>query len=68
MVEELKALCKNKTWVLTPLPTGKKVVSCKWVYILKQNVKGKIDRYKARLVAGGTARPTALTMMRPLLH
>ena len=32
MVEELEALCKNKTWVLTPLPTGKKAVSCKWVY------------------------------------
>ena len=50
---ELEALCKNKTWVLTPLPTGKKTVSCKWVYTVKQNAEGKIERYKARLVARG---------------
>ena len=36
MVEELEALCKNKTWVLTLLPAGKKAVSCKWVYTVKQ--------------------------------
>ena len=53
MVEELEALCKNKTWVLTPLPNGKKAVSCKWVYTVKQNAEGKIERYKARLVARG---------------
>jgi hypothetical protein len=53
MVEELEALCKNKTWVLTHLPTGKKAVSCKWVYTVKQNAEGKIERYKARLVARG---------------
>ena len=27
MVEQLEAFCKNKMWVLTPLPTGKKVVA-----------------------------------------
>lgn len=30
MIEELEALKKNKTWVLTTLPAGKKAVSCKW--------------------------------------
>lgn len=35
MVEELEALCKNKTWVLMPFPTGKKAISCKWVYNVK---------------------------------
>ena len=53
MEEELEALCKNKTWVLTPLPAGKKAVSCKWVYTVKQNAEGKTERYKARLVARG---------------
>jgi hypothetical protein len=53
MLEELAALEKNNTWDLVPFPLGKKVVSCKWVYIVKQNPGGKIERYKARLVAKG---------------
>lgn len=32
MIEELEALKKNNTWVLTTLPVGKKVVSCKCIY------------------------------------
>jgi hypothetical protein len=53
MLEELAPLEKNKTWELVPFPVGKKVVSCKWVYALKQDLDGKIKRYKARLVARG---------------
>ena len=53
MIEELEALKKNKTWVLTTLPAGKKAVSCKWIYTVKQNPEGKVERYKARLVARG---------------
>ena len=53
MMEELDALRKNKTWELAHLPKGKKAVSCKWIYTIKQNSEGKIDRYKARLVARG---------------
>ena len=53
MKEELEALRKNKTWELTTLPRGKKAVSCKWVYTVKQSPEGKIERYKARLVARG---------------
>ena len=53
MKEELDALRKNKTWELTSLPRGKNAVSCKWVYTVKQSPEGKIERYKARLVARG---------------
>ena len=53
MIEELEALKKNKTWVLTTLPVEKKAVSCKWIYTVKQNPEGKVERYKARLVARG---------------
>jgi hypothetical protein len=53
MREELNALEKNKTWELVPLPTGKRAVGCKWIYTVKQNPEGKIERYKARLVARG---------------
>jgi len=30
----MKALYKNKTWDLVKLPNGKKVVGCKWVYLI----------------------------------
>ncbi|CAL8152275.1 unnamed protein product [Prunus armeniaca] len=50
---EMDALNKNKTWDLVPLPQGKKVVGCRWVFTLKHKADGSIDRYKARLVAKG---------------
>jgi hypothetical protein len=53
MMEELEALRKNRTWELTYLPEGKKAVGCKWIYTVKQNPDGKVERYKARLVARG---------------
>jgi hypothetical protein len=53
MKEEMSALQKNKTWELVQLPKGKKAVGCKWVFTVKQNPKGEVDRYKARLVAKG---------------
>jgi hypothetical protein len=53
MLEEMKALEKNNTWDLVTLPAGKRPVTCKWVYSVKQSPEGKIERYKARLVARG---------------
>lgn len=53
MNEEMRALKKNETWELVPLPAGKKTVGCKWVFTVKQNVDGIIERFKARLVAKG---------------
>jgi hypothetical protein len=53
VLEEMKALEKNKTWSVTSLPDGKKVVGCKWVFIVKYNSDGSIERYKTHLVAKG---------------
>lgn len=53
MKKELEALEKNHTWELTTLPPGKKAIGCKWVYKIKRNPDGTIDRFKARLVAKG---------------
>ncbi|XP_061348292.1 uncharacterized protein LOC133293706 [Gastrolobium bilobum] len=52
---EMKALQKNSTWDLVPLPTGKKPIGCKWVFTVKLKADGSLDRYKARLVAKGYA-------------
>jgi len=53
MDEELSSLQLNQTWTLTPLPTGQKPIRCKWVYKIKYNSDGSVDRYKVRLVAKG---------------
>jgi hypothetical protein len=51
MEEEMHALAENKTWDLVDVPTGVKPIGCKWVYKIKNNSDGSINRYKARLVA-----------------
>ena len=41
----------NNVWTLVDLPQGVKPIGCKWVYKRKRVVNGKVDTYKARLVA-----------------
>jgi len=53
MNKEVQALESNKTWVVTELPPGKKVISCKWVYKVKTHVDGSFERNKVRLVVRG---------------
>ena len=53
MAEEMTALEKNATWELVPLPKGKKIVGCRWMFTVKHKADGTIERYKARLVAKG---------------
>jgi len=50
---EMSALHQNGTWELVPLPPHKKTVGCKWVFTVKFNPDGSVDRLKARLVAKG---------------
>lgn len=47
MKVEIKAIEKNKTWILTDLPPGRKTISLKWIYKLKKNTEGEIVKYKA---------------------
>ena len=47
------SLFKNQTWDLVPLPSGRKLVRCRWVYMTKSAIDGQINRYKAKLVAKG---------------
>lgn len=53
MLVELNLLKENDTWEICDLPNGRKAIDCKWVYKVKRNVTGAIERYKARLVIKG---------------
>lgn len=53
MLEELTALCQNKTWVLIPHIPHMHVIDSKWVFKSKLKLDGSLDRLKAHLVAKG---------------
>jgi histone deacetylase 1/2 len=53
MEAEYHALMANNTWSLVPLPPHKKAIGCKWVFRVKENPDGTVNKFKARLVAKG---------------
>lgn len=52
MQEEIDSMNKNEVWELVDRPPGN-IVTNKWVFKIKKNADGTIERYKARLVARG---------------
>ncbi|CAA7026210.1 unnamed protein product [Microthlaspi erraticum] len=46
---------KNHTWTLVELPVGAKPTGLNWVFKLKLNSDGSINKHMARLVAKGYA-------------
>eukprot|EP00253_Pinus_taeda_P029190 PITA_29190 len=53
MVDEMAHLHKNEAWDLVELPSRRKPTCSKWVFKKKTNVEGKVEKYKAQLVAKG---------------
>jgi hypothetical protein len=49
----LKLFRKNKTWKLVERPQDKEIIGVKWIYKVKYNVDGSVQRNKLRLVAKG---------------
>ena len=43
----------NDIWDFVPLPKGRKLVECKWVYRTKYASDGSVERLKERLVTKG---------------
>ncbi|CAL9013928.1 unnamed protein product, partial [Prunus brigantina] len=50
---EITALEENNTRSLVPLSAGHCPIRCKWVFKIKLNSDGSIERYKAHLVTKG---------------
>ncbi|KAG3056696.1 hypothetical protein PI125_g25513 [Phytophthora idaei] len=50
---EYKSLMDNEAWVLVTPPKGRKILTSRWVFVVKYTGTGEIDRFKARLVIKG---------------
>ncbi|CAL8993048.1 unnamed protein product [Prunus brigantina] len=53
MADEFNALLRAGTWILVPRTPAMNVLPNKWIFRVKRNSDGTIQRYKARLVANG---------------
>ena len=51
--KEMEALTKMTTWKLIELPEGRNPSGCRWIFNIRPENNGSIERYKARLVAKG---------------
>ena len=51
--EELNSLVTNSTWKVVERPENCNIIGCKWVFKTKYDQSGRIERWKARLVAQG---------------
>ena len=48
---EIESMKVNDVWTLVDPPEGVKPIGCKWVFKRKKSADGKVETYKARLVA-----------------
>jgi hypothetical protein len=51
MKSKLESMYYNNVWSPVKAPEGIKPIGCKWVYKRKRGVDGKVETFKARLVA-----------------
>lgn len=64
MEDELKTMETNKTWSVVPLPQRQHFIGYRWVYKVKQNSNGTVERYKAGLVAKGYTQQEGLNYIK----
>ncbi|CAB3980000.1 Hypothetical predicted protein [Paramuricea clavata] len=48
---EYNSVMENKTWRLVQLPPGRTAIGCRWVFRAKHDSDGRVNHFKARLVA-----------------
>ncbi|VVA35448.1 PREDICTED: Retrovirus-related Pol poly from transposon, partial [Prunus dulcis] len=53
MEPELEMIEKNETWELIKRPSDKPIVGVKWIFKVKLNLDGSVQKNKERLVAKG---------------
>lgn len=53
MNDELNSIEKRNVWEIVDKPEGCKTITSRWVYTLKNNIDGSVNKFKSRLVAHG---------------
>ena len=53
MKSEMESMKVNDVWTLVDPPEGVKPIGCKWVFKRKRDADGKVETYKAYLIAKG---------------
>lgn len=51
--DEISSIERNRTWDLVDLPAGAKAIGLMWIFKVKRNSDGTINKHKSRLVAKG---------------
>lgn len=51
MIDMIIDLHRQGTWTLVPPSSGKNIVGSKWIFRVKTNADGNLNKCKARLVA-----------------
>ena len=49
MIEEYQSIMKNDVWEIVMRPEKKFVVTSKWLYKIKHDIDGNIEKYKVIL-------------------
>ena len=60
MEKEIESLRESDVWELVDLPKGRKAVGSKWVFKVKTDAEGSVERFKARLVAQGFSQKSGI--------
>jgi hypothetical protein len=51
--KEMESIRSRSTYIVMALPTDRKAIDCKWVFAVKADANGCIEKFKARLVVKG---------------
>ena len=53
MVEKYDSIIRNSAWEVVPRLKGNSIVGSRWIYKVKQEAYGSVEKHKARFVARG---------------
>ena len=62
MMSKMKSMYSNQVWNFVEPPEGIKLIECKWIYKKKRGVDGKVETFKASLVAKGFTQKEKIIM------
>ena len=51
MTEEYHSIMNNDVWDIVPRPKRKSVVTSRWIYKIKHDENGSVDKYKSKFVS-----------------